>query len=288
MAPAPTIIKRGEARYPRLLLEIPAAPEKLYLRGTLEPDEICFAIVGTRKPTAYGQKAALDFSRALSQAGFTIVSGLALGIDTCAHRAALEAGGRTIAVLGCGINSIYPEENRRLGEAIAKQGALISEFEPDEPAYPGNFPKRNRIISGLSAGILVVEAAEKAGALITAAFGAEQNREVFAVPGPIHSPMSQGPHKLIQEGAKLVRSAEDILDELAALKLPLKKSPRADGLDKTSETLMIVLNRDGPLGADALSLKTRLPISQVQACLTMMELQRRIQRLPDGRYKLLQ
>lgn len=287
MAKAFTTVKRGEAAYPRLLGEIPDAPEKLYLKGAFEPAEICFAIVGTRKPTSYGQKAAQYFSQALVQAGFTVVSGLALGIDTCAHRAALEAGGRTIAVLGCGINSIYPEENRRLGEAIAKQGAVISEFEPDEPAYPGNFPRRNRIISGLSVGVLVVEAAAKSGALITASFAAEQNREVFALPGPIHSPMSRGPHQLIQEGAKLVTSPEDILEELASLKLPLKKSSSSGSLDKMSETLVILLNREGPLAADALSLKTQIPINQIQTCLTMMELRRKIRRLLNGQYQAL-
>lgn len=280
------ILNRGSEEFPKLLTQIPTPPERLYIRGNLDPDEVCFAIVGTRKPTLYGREMAKYLSHSLTKSGFTIVSGLALGIDSIAHKACLEAGGRTVAVLGSGINDIYPEENRKLGEQIIDQGALVSEFEPDEPSYPGNFPQRNRIISGMSLGVLVVEAGEKSGALITASYAAEQNREVFAIPGPINSPLSAGTNKLIQEGAKLVLGPEDVINEFRNLKLPFKKEIAAFQLDKDSQSLLILLNRGAPMDIDTLARVAELPVHRVQTSLTTLELNRSIKRLANGTYRI--
>ncbi len=202
--------------YPALLKEIYDPPAVLYVWGSILPsDETAFGVVGSRRMTMYGREVTHSLTYELASAGLTIVSGLAKGVDATAHRAAIDAGGRTIAVLGGGIFKIYPTENEKLAAEIANgYGAVISEFAPDEPSVAGNFPSRNRIISGLSVGILVTEAAVDSGSLITATSAAEQNREVFAVPGPITSPLTEGPASLIQTGAKLVFRAQDILDEL--------------------------------------------------------------------------
>lgn len=207
-----------DSRFPCLLKEIYDPPAFLWVRGQVPPSrdrELAIAIVGTRKPTAYGKRIAHNLARELAAVGFTIVSGLAYGIDACAHRGALEAGGRTIAVLGSGLDRIYPAQHTRLAHSIIESGTIVSEFSMGAAPEAGNFPRRNRIVSGLSLGALIVEAFEEGGALITARLALEQNREVFAIPGPVTSKASAGVNRLIQQGyAKLVQDVDDILIEL--------------------------------------------------------------------------
>lgn len=205
--------------YPVNLRYIYQPPSTIYLRGELLlEDNIAIAIVGSRKATDYGLRNAERLGFELASRGVTVVSGLARGIDTAAHKGALRARGRTIAVLGSGLDVIYPPENKKLAEAITQYGAVISEFTPDAPPTRYNFPQRNRIISGLALGVVIVEAAKRSGSLITADFALEQGREVFALPGEIGSFTSEGTHNLIKQGAKLVQSIDDIIDELEALK----------------------------------------------------------------------
>jgi len=211
-----TVLPLTHAGYPRLLAAIHDPPPLLQVAGKLDPDSAMVAIVGSRKATSYGLKNASKLASELADAGFTVVSGLARGIDTAAHCGALAAQGHTIAVLGCGLGTVYPPENRRLAAAIARSGALISEFDYDSSPEAHHFPMRNRIISGLCLGTVVVEASLKSGSLITARCAADQNREVFAVPGHIHACQSAGTHHLIREGAKLVASSADITEEFAA------------------------------------------------------------------------
>jgi len=202
-------------RYPPRLREIYDPPAVLFTRGNVDLlQTLMIGVVGTRRPTAYGTTVAQRLSRDLAQAGLTVASGMARGIDTAAHRAALEAGGDTIAVFGCGVDEVYPAENRKLAEQIAEKGLTISEFPMGSPAYPQNFPVRNRIISGMSAGVLVVEGGEYSGSAITARLALEQDREVFAVPGNVTSKMSWGPNLLIKQGAKLVQEWNDVVVEL--------------------------------------------------------------------------
>src|SRR5580692_12783497 len=209
------LIPITDARYPARLREIFDPPPLLYARGRVELlGHLMLAVVGTRRPTAYGTQVATRLSKDLSEAGLTIASGMARGIDTAAHRAVLEAGGDTIAVFGCGVDEVYPAENRKLAETLAEQGLVISEFPMGAPPYPQNFPVRNRIISGMSAGVLVVEGGEYSGSTITAKLAAEQNREMFAVPGNVTSKMSWGPNLLIKQGAKLVQEWNDVAMEL--------------------------------------------------------------------------
>lgn len=206
-----------DPRYPPRLKEIFDPPPLLYAKGRLELlGSLMLAVVGTRRPTAYGNAAATRLSQDLATAGLTIVSGMARGIDTAAHRAALDAKGDTIAVFGCGIDELYPVENRKLAKEIAEKGLILSEFPMGTPPYPQNFPVRNRIVSGMSLGVLVVEGGEYSGSAITAKLAAEQNREIFAVPGNITSKMSWGPNLLIKQGAKLVQEWNDVVAELAA------------------------------------------------------------------------
>lgn len=222
------IMTLDNPNYPRSLKALSDPPAVIYFKGNLkQEDNIAVAIVGTRKPTLYGKTAAEKFSSRLAELKITIISGLARGIDTQAHLGAISSGGRTIAVLGNGLDVHYPPENRKLEEKIASCGALISEFPMTTPPEKGNFPRRNRLIAGLSSGVLVIEADLKSGALITARLALEQGREVFALPGSIFSKYSRGPHYLIQEGAKLVTEIEDIIEEIQPLKeqllLPLEK-----------------------------------------------------------------
>jgi DNA processing protein len=211
------VIPLTDPRYPVRLKEIFDPPPLLFARGRAELlGQLMLGIVGTRRPTAYGTAAAARLAKDLSGAGLTIVSGMARGIDTAAHRATLEAGGSTIAVFGCGVDEVYPSENRKLAEQIGRDGLIVSEFPMATPPYPQNFPIRNRIIAGLSVGVLVVEGGEYSGSAITAKLAAEQNREVFAVPGNIMSKMSWGPNLLIKQGAKLVQEWNDVVVELQA------------------------------------------------------------------------
>lgn len=228
-----TVITIADEAYPNLLKEITDPPTVLYVYGSgLVESECAVAMVGSRHSSVYGLTVAENFSSQLAQLGIAIVSGLAKGIDTAAHRGALRVGGRTLAVLGCGLTHIYPPENEKLFHRIAENGAVLSEFPMTMPPMPYHFPRRNRIVSGLSLGVVVVEASEKSGALITSRFAMEQGREVFAIPGQIGLLQTRGVHRLIQQGAKLVVSVEDILEEL---KVPLTASVRRVDGEKAGE-----------------------------------------------------
>jgi DNA processing protein len=263
--------------YPTLLKEIPDAPPMFYLRGDLSSeDDLALAIVGTRRATHYGREIAWQMATAMAQVGVTVVSGLARGLDTTAHEAALAARGRTIAVLGNGIDRVYPPENRELAAAIIKrgQGALLTEHAPGTPPDARNFPARNRIISGLALGVLIVEAPRGSGALLTADCAGEQGREVFAIPGNITSPNCQGTNALIQEGAKLVTCPEDILEELklnryTAQTRQVVKSIAPESPDELRLLKLIALE---PLHVDEISVKSGLTIKDVSAMLAIMEL----------------
>lgn len=279
------LIDNNHECYPQLLREINKAPPLLYLVG--DPSILNFpqvAIVGTRNPSPVGRGIAQDFAAELARAGFTITSGLALGVDTCAHRGAVAVKGRTLAVLGTGIDKIYPQRNSPLArEIIATGGALISEFPLGTSPIGQNFPQRNRIISGLSYGVLVVEAAIKSGSLITARYAVQQDREVFAIPGSVHNPMSRGCHALIKDGAKLVETAQDIVDELKgflALKweqLDLNKTADTTNLESqivANELEGVVLSQLGyeSTPIDTLVDRTSLPVGEIMACLLALEL----------------
>lgn len=264
----------ADAEYPALLRTVEGAPATLYVRGALLPeDELALAVVGSRQVTPYGRQVTLHLVGDLVAQGLTIVSGLARGIDAVAHRAALDAGGRTIAVLGCGVDVAYPPEHRALAQDIAAQGAVVSEFplgaKPDAP----NFPMRNRVIAGLSLGTLVVEAGTSSGALITAARALEQNREVFAVPGSIFAPRSAGTNALIRRGeAKLITCAGDILEELRVEHVPQQLALDAVlAHDETEDRLLRHLSQE-PMHVDALTRAVELPISVVSSTLAMLEL----------------
>jgi DNA processing protein len=259
--------------YPARLKEIYDYPPVLYLRGTLLPqDEWCLAVVGTRRSTVYGRQAAEEITADLARNKITIVSGLAKGIDSVAHQSALGAGGRTVAVFGCGLDIVYPAENAALARKIIERGALLSEFPLGTRPKPENFPRRNRILSGLSLGVLVVEASETSGAMITAHLALEQNREVFAVPGSILSPSSRGVNRLIQEGAKLVRGYTDILEELN-LTAVAQQMELTELLPVTeTETLLLKQLSAEPTHIDEVCRSSRLPVATVSGTLAMMEL----------------
>ncbi|MBI4769983.1 MAG: DNA-protecting protein DprA, partial [Chloroflexi bacterium] len=273
--------------YPQLLLEIPNPPPLLYLKGQLtEADEWAVAVVGTRRATAYGREVARELSYQLAASGVTIVSGLARGIDSAAHMAALDAGGRTLAVLGCGLDRVYPSENARMAAAIARQGALLSEFAVGVPPESGNFPARNRVISGLTLGTLVVEAGEVSGALITAEMAAEHGRQVFVVPGSILSHASKGANRLIQDGAQLVRSADDILEALNLTRIHQHVEARAALPADPTESLLLSHLSAEPLHVDELRAQCGLPIGQVSGTLAMMELKGMVRQVGGMKYVL--
>lgn len=268
-----TILTWDDPRYPRLLLKIDSPSPVLYVRGELtEADEWALAVVGTRRASSYGREATRRLVTPLAQLGVTIVSGLALGIDGEAHKAALDAGGRTIAVLACGVDIIYPPEHRRLAERILENGALLSEYPLGTSPDRKNFPPRNRLISGLSRGVLVVEAAVKSGALITAGFAAEQGRDVFAVPGSILTKRHLGTNTLISSGAAPVLKPEDVVKELQLEMLPQKREARqAIETSETEDALLGYLS-DEPLHIDEIGRAANLPISDVSSMLTVLEL----------------
>jgi DNA processing protein len=268
--------------YPALLKEVPDGPPIFYMRGQLFPeDDLSLAIVGTRKSTSYGEQVTRRMATAMAQARVTIVSGLARGLDTIAHEAALAAGGRTIAVMGNGIDQIYPSENRAIATKIIEEGvgAILTEYPPGIPPIAENFPARNRIISGLSLGVLIVEAPSSSGALLTAQFALEQNREVFAIPGHITSPNSQGTNRLIQEGAKLVMHPEDILEELNLSRYTLQTRQAVKSIvpDSPEEARLLALIAFEPLHIDEISIQSNLPIYQVASMMTMLELKGLVQ-----------
>ncbi len=272
--------------YPDLLREIPAAPPLLFVRGGYEPvDRWAVAVVGTRRLSAYGRQVTRDLVAGLVQNGITIVSGLARGIDAVAHRTAVEEGGRTIAVMASGIDKIYPPEHRDLAHTIVDgHGALISDYPFGAEPESTHFPARNRLISGLSLGVLVVEAGEKSGALITAQYGLEQNRDVFAVPGNIHSPVSIGPNRLIQQGGKLVTRVEDILEELN-LKMAVDQQVAKAVLPETAEEAALIAQLSTqPLHVDELGRLTGMPSSLISSTLTIMELKGMVQQVGGMQY----
>lgn len=274
--------------YPENLRAIYDPPPALFVMGQItNADQLAVALVGSRKATSYGLSVAEQLSVALVKSGISIVSGMARGIDSAAHKGCLSAYGRTIAVLGSGLNVIYPRENRKLMERIAASGAVISEFPLDSQPEAWHFPMRNRIISGLSRAVVVIEAGEKSGALITADFALEQGRDVMAVPGSIGSPLSRGPHKLIKQGAKLVENAGDILDELGITTLfPVEESTNASvALNRDEETVFGLISVN-PVHFDEIVDKSNLPAQKVLASLMFLELKNLVRQLPGRQYAL--
>lgn len=260
--------------YPALLREASGPPPVLFYRGQLiETDSTAVAIVGTRRVSAYGRELAMQIGAGLAKAGVTVVSGLALGVDGIAHQAALDAGGRTIAVLGGGVNRIYPHEHRGLAKRVAEQGAVMSEYAPDRKPDAPNFPARNRIISGLSLGVVVVEAPERSGALITVDFAADQGRDVFAVAGNVTAANSSGTNRLIRDGARLVRSADDVLEDLQLLR-PVTVEPVQQSLllNEEDRRLLAVLTRE-PQHIDDIAERSGMPLPSVSGQLLTLELQ---------------
>ena len=284
--PANRVLTPADADYPQRLLQLPDPPPRLFVKGRLELlSRPALAIVGSRNASAQGVANAEAFAKVLSDAGLTVVSGLALGIDTAAHRGGLAGSSSSIAVLGTGADLVWPAGNRDLAHSLAAQGALVSEFPLGTRPLPGNFPRRNRLISGLALGCLVVEAATDSGSLITARFAAEQGAEVFAIPGSIHSPLAKGCHALIKQGAKLVESAADILEELR-LPAPSSGAPAAAPADARARRLLDALGYDA-CDLDTLAARSGLPISELAALLTQLELEERVAALPGGLYQRL-
>lgn len=283
--PGNTILTLADATYPQKLLDTADPPTVLYVKGRTDLlNAPAFAIVGSRNATPQGELNAEAFAATLADAGLTIVSGLALGIDTAAHRGGLRGKGSTIAVIGTGIDRVYPARNQTLAREIAEQGAIVSEFPLGTPALKENFPRRNRIISGLTRGCLVVEAAERSGSLITARMAGEQGRDVFAIPGSIHSPLSKGCHKLIKQGAKLVDDANDILDELGFCAATARNPASAPPPDAEAAKLLDCLGYDS-CDVDTLSVRSGLTAERLYAILLQMELDGRITSLPGGRFQ---
>jgi len=270
--------------YPERLRHIYAPPPLLYLRGSLRRNEPMVALVGTRRPTAYGRQVARMLARELARNGVTVVSGLALGIDTEAHLGALEAGGRTVAVLGNGLDQVYPLRNRELAARIAACGALLSDYPLGTLPEPRNFPPRNRIISGLSLGVVVVEAGERSGALITCDFAAEQGREVFAVPGSILSPASRGCHDWILQGARLVRGVEDILEELRLDRVLGHEEVRQVVPESPVEAALLGVLTAEPMHVDEVGEAAGLPMPVVSSTLTLMELKGLVRQVGGMQY----
>ncbi len=282
-----TLLTPDDKTYPDMLREIVPMPPLLFVRGKVELlNTPCIAVVGTRKPTAYGTQVAETLVAELVQAGLTIVSGLAMGIDALAHETALRQHGKTIAVLGSGVDRITPQANFFLGEQILQEGALVSEFPLGSNSDPFHFPQRNRIVSGLSLGTLVIEAGDKSGTLITAACALEQNRDVFAIPGPITNHKSIGTHRLIQQGAKLVTSAQDILDELnleqtTAIMTAKQELPQSP-LEKAIYTLLM----EDSQHLDQISRTLQKPIALISSTLTLMEMKGMVHSTRSGDYSI--
>lgn len=275
-------ILRSAAEFPALLREISSPPERLYAIGKrLEPAPHV-AVVGSRTPTRYGVEVATAMGRALAQAGVTVVSGMARGIDTAAHVGALESG-VTVAVLGTGIDICYPIRNRALFRTIAERGTIVSEYEDGMPALPQNFPTRNRIIAGMSLATVIVEGRIGGGAMITARLAMESGREVFAVPGPAHSPQSAGPHSLVRDGARLVTSAADVLEDLG-LRVP--DTNQSELLLSPDEMAIVEALEATPVILDLVAAKARMPTSGAAATIARLELKGVVSRYPGGRFAL--
>jgi DNA processing protein len=282
------IVTWDDPAYPVRLREIPNPPPVLYVRGHFaESDQWALAVVGTRRATTYGKEVACVFATELAAHGVSIVSGLARGIDAIAHQAALEAGGRTIAVLGHGIDVIYPPEHQKLAERIVAQGAIISDYPPGTPPEAVNFPPRNRIISGLSVGVLIIEAPENSGALITADFAAEQGRDVFVVPGSVLSSNATGTNRLLRDGALLALTTQDILEQLNMTMVAQHIQAHAvmPPQDETERILFALLSAE-PAHIDDLGRQANLPINTVSSALTMMELKGLVRQVSGMNYVL--
>lgn len=287
------VLVESQQEYPAPLRTIPDPPGVLFVRGAIEPaDGIAVAIVGTRHATQYGIAQAERLAAGLSRAGYTIVSGLARGIDAAAHRGALKAGGRTLAVLGSGVLNVYPPEHDGLAQEIAARGAVLGENPPRSPPVAGAFPNRNRIVTGLSLGVIVVEAADRSGALISARHAMEQGREVFAVPGRVDNRMARGCHKLIRDGAKLVESVDDVLEELGPLATPTPvRGAEADPpvrhpgelLLNEPEKQVLAAIGDEPLTIDEVVVAAGLPVPNVLSTISVLEMRRLIRRLGGNR-----
>ncbi len=284
-----SLLRKGEAGYPRMLAEICDPPSVLYCRGTIEPrDELAVAIVGSRRCSVYGRQQAERFAGALARAGMTVISGLARGIDAAAHRGALEIGGRTIAVAATGLAKVYPPEHKELAGQIAEQGAVVSESCLDQEPIAGLFPQRNRIISGISLGVIIIEATRNSGALHTARHALEQGREVFALPGRIDSLTSEGCHDMIRDGVPLIRGVDDILEALGPLLSPVQcdssqsvHTPRELTLSEQERTILNLVTLD-PRLIDEVVRDSGLESSRVMATLTVLEMKRLLRRLPGG------
>ena len=274
-----------DGAYPQRLKRIDSPPPVLYVRGALQDaDDWAVAVVGTRKMSAYGRRVAEDVAAVLARHGVTVVSGLARGVDAAAHRAALRSGGRTLAVLGSGVDVVYPPEHRRLAAEIVNQGALLSEFPPGSKPEAGNFPQRNRIIAGLSLAVVVVEAGRKSGALITASFAADQGRDVFAVPGNIYAAGCEGTNWLLGQGAAPLTRPEDVLEALdVALLTRQQEARRLLPTDATERRLLALLGEE-PLHLDEISARSGLPVAQVTATLTLMELKGLVRQIGGMQY----
>ncbi len=280
-----TLLTWEDEAYPRRLRNLTTAPPLLFVRGRFAPQDFwAVAIVGTRRMTAYGRQVADELARTLVRQGVTVVSGLARGVDTVAHRAALAAGGRTIAVLGSGVDVIYPPENRSLAEKIVQQGAVISDYPPGTRPESANFPPRNRLIAGLSQAVVVVEAGRESGALITAEFAAEQGREVFAVPGNIYAPQSRGTNWLIRQGAQPLLAPRDILDALNLDNVLQQQAVQQAAPSDPLEQRLLALLQHEPLNIDELVRRSGWPVGQVSAALTVMELKGLVRQIAPKRY----
>lgn len=288
------IVTQAADRYPQRLLELCDAPPVLFMRGTFVPeDELAVAIVGTRHPTTYGRSQTEILAGGLARAGVTVVSGLARGIDGMAHRGAMDAGGRTLAVLGGGMGSIYPPEHDGLADAVSAQGCLISEQPPWAKPRAGMFPQRNRLISGLSLGVCVIEAADRSGALITARLASEQGRDCFALPGPVNSRMSRGTNQLIRDGVTLIQSVDDILESLGPMSQPIEINDAEDSPRQLHRPAELLLNEQERLVLDAIGTEstsidkviagTQLSAQRVLATVSVLEM-RRLVRRTSGQY----
>jgi DNA processing protein len=297
-APAPEpvrYIRRGDDEYADRLNHLHRPPEGLWARGPIRlPADRMIGIVGTRRATEYGRRVAHDLAADLAAEGWIVVSGLAGGIDAAAHRGALAAGGRTIGVLGCGVDRYYPVANRRLQESMGRQGLLLSEYPPDRVPEKYHFPERNRIIAALSEALVVVQAPERSGALITAKLALELGREVLAVPGPVDQAVSRGTHRLLRDGAALVESARDVIDELSGpCGRALEQHPTlfetvpAPAADEDAAGRLRAVLVEGPALADDLARRTGIPPSETLTALCRLELGGAVRSLPGHRYELV-
>jgi DNA processing protein len=284
--PAHALVAWDDADYPQTLLTISDPPPAFYYSGRRELlNRPALAIVGSRNATPQGMENAEAFAAALSACGFTIASGLALGIDAAAHRGGLSGAGSSIAVIGTGPDRIYPAANRELAQRLAVDGGVLSEFPLGTPPLPANFPRRNRLLSGLSRGVLVVEATLASGSLITARFAAEQGREVFAIPGSIHSPFSKGSHRLIRDGAKLVETAQDVLEELGSAAVVEGRSTLPDAHPPGNAGHVLKALGHDPAGVDTLTARTGLNAGTVSAALVELELTGQVAQVPGGLFQ---